>query len=423
MTQDISIASDENQAAPEEPWLTVVGIGDDGWAGLGPAAREAVRNADMLIGGERHLALVQEGPGDRRSWPSPMSTLVDEIVGLKNKRVCVLASGDPLLYGVGSQFARRLGAADLAVIPHVSTFSAVCARMLWAQPETRLVTLCGRPVETLHRELFDKARLVVFSADRSTPHAVAQLLRIRGFGPSRMTVFEHLGGNGETVRHFETAEISDHIDFAGLNSMAIECVAGPDADVLANVPGLPDDAFQHEGQITKCEIRAITLARLSPRPDELLWDVGAGSGSVGIEWMRAASGARAIAIEPRTDRVSLIKQNADKLGVPRLRIVQAEAPDALEGLPAPDAVFIGGGLTESEMSDICWQALAPGGRLVVNAVTLETEAVLLDAYGRLGGALTRLSVSRADPVGRFTGWRPSMPVTQWVATKPWALSE
>lgn len=423
MTQDSSTLSEVNQAAPTEPWLTVVGIGDDGWASLGPAAREAVRNADMLVGGERHLALVQEGPEDRRAWPSPMSTLVDEIVGLKGKRVCVLASGDPLLYGVGSQFARRLSAADLAVIPHVSTFSAVCARMLWAQPETRLVTLCGRPVETLNRELFDKARLVVFSADASTPHAVAQLLRIRGFGASHMTVFEHLGGIDESVTQFETADMSDHIDFAGLNAMAIECIAGPDAAVFANVPGLPDDAFDHEGQITKCEIRAITLARLSPRPDQLLWDVGAGSGSIGIEWMRAAPGARAIAIEPRNDRVALIKTNADKLGVPRLRIVQAEAPDALEGLPAPDGVFIGGGLTETEMSDICWQALAPGGRLVVNAVTLETEAVLLDAYGRFGGSLTRLAVSRADPVGRFTGWRPSMPVTQWVATKPWAPSE
>lgn len=405
------------------PWLTVVGIGDDGWAGLGPAARDAVRNADMLVGGERHLALVQEGPEDRRAWPSPMSTLVDEIVDLKGKRVCVLASGDPLLYGVGSQFARRLGTADLAVIPHVSTFSAICARMLWAQPETKLVTLCGRPVENMHRELFHNARLVVFSADRSTPHAVAQLLRNRGFGASRITVFGHLGGTDETVNHFETAEIGEQIEFAALNTMAIECVAGPDADVLANVPGLPDDAFEHEGQITKCEVRAVTLARLSPRPDELLWDVGAGSGSIGIEWMRAAPGARAIAIEPRPDRVALIETNADNLGVPRLMVVQAKAPGALEGLPEPNAVFIGGGLAEMEMSDICWRALAPGGRLVVNAVTLETEAVLLDAYGRLGGTLTRLAVSRADPVGRFTGWRPSMPVTQWVATKPWAPSE
>ncbi len=419
MTQRSSTASDET----EKPWLTVVGIGDDGWAGLGPAARDAVRSADMLVGGERHLALVPEGPADRRSWPSPMSALVDEIVGLKDTRVCVLASGDPLLYGVGSQFARRLGADDLAVIPHVSTFSAVCARMLWAQPETRLVTLCGRPVENVHRELFDKARLVVFSADRSTPHAVAQLLRNRGFGDSRMTVFGHLGGSDETVDHFATAEVGDQIEFAALNTMAIECVAGPDADVFSTVPGLPDDAFEHEGQITKCEVRAVTLARLSPRPDELLWDVGAGSGSIGIEWMRVAPGARAIAIEPRADRAALIATNADNLGVPRLKVIQAKAPDALEGLPVPNAVFIGGGLTEMEMSDVCWHALAPGGRLVVNAVTLETEAVLLDAYGRFGGTLTRLAVSRADPVGRFTGWRPAMPVTQWVATKPWAASE
>lgn len=401
------------------PWLTVVGIGDDGWEGLGPEAQVAVRGAELLVGGERHLALVPEGPADRRPWPSPMSTLVEELANMRGRRICVLASGDPLLFGVGSQFARRLGAQDMRVIPHVSTFAAVCAHMLWPQPETRLVTLCGRPVETLHRELFDRTRLVVFSAGSDTPHAVAKLLCRRGFGESRITVLEHLGGADETVRTFTPADLDGDIAFAGLNSIAIDCVAGPEAEVLATVPGLPEDAFDHDGQITKREIRAITLAHLSPRPDALLWDIGAGSGSIGIEWMRAAPGARAIALEPRDDRAARARANAANLGVPKLTVIQGEAPDALSGLEAPDAIFVGGGLTAAGMVDQCWEALGPGGRMVANAVTLETEAVLLEAHRRLGGDLTRLSVSRADPVGRFTGWRPAMPVTQWAIVKPW----
>ena len=419
VTQPLARLDPAQSRDAAKPWLTVVGIGDDGWEGLGPEARAAVRDAGLLVGGERHLALVREGPTDRRAWPSPMSTLVDELATMRGRRVCVLASGDPLLFGVGSQFARRLGRNDMRVIPHVSTFAAVCARMLWPQPETKLITLCGRPVETLHRELFGGARLVAFSADRTTPHAVARLLCKRGFGESRMTVLEHLGGADEAVRTFTATDIDDDVAFAGLNSIAVECTASADAEALATIPGLPDDAFDHDGQITKREIRAITLARLSPRPDALLWDIGAGSGSIGIEWMRAAPGARAIAVEPRQDRAARARANAANLGVPKLKVIESEAPDALSALDAPDAIFVGGGLTAAGMVDRCWEALGPGGRMVANAVTLETEAVLLETFQRLGGELTRLSVSRADPVGRFTGWRPAMPVTQWAIVKPW----
>ena len=401
-----------------EPWLVVVGIGDDGWVGLGPEARAAVERADVLVGGERHLALVPSEGKACESWPRDMRPFIDTLVQRQGARICVLASGDPLLFGAGTLFARRLGASDLRIIPHVSTFAVVCARMLWPQAETALLSVCGRPVEVLHQELFDGARLVIFSADCQSPHKVAQLLRDRGFDASRITVLEHLGGSDERLRSFQADALPADTVFADLNALAVQCVAGSEARILSKSPGLPDDAFLHDGQITKREVRSSSLALLSPRPGELLWDVGAGSGSVGIEWMRAAAHAEAIAIEARADRAARIVENAGRLGVPRLRVVEARAPEALEGLTTPDAVFVGGGLTEPGLLEACWTALKPWGRLVANAVTLESEAVLLQAHAEQGGDLVRLAVARAEPVGGFTGWRPAMPVTQWSIVKP-----
>lgn len=414
----ISPKTDIEPRSEPEPWLVVVGIGDDGWAGLGPAARAAVERADVLVGGARHLALVPAEGKTCESWPGDMRPFIDALVQRRGERICVLASGDPLLFGVGTLFARRLGTGDLAIIPHVSTFAVVCARMLWPQAETTLASVCGRPVEALHQELFDDARLVIFSADRQSPHQVAELLRDRGFGASRITVLEHLGGEDERLHAFRADNMPADVAFADLNALAVHCVAGAEARILSKAPGLPDDAFVHDGQITKREVRASTLALLSPRPGELLWDVGAGSGSIGIEWMRAAAHAQAIAVEARADRAARIAENAARLGVPRLRVVEARAPEALDGLAAPDAVFIGGGLTEPGVLEACWTALKPGGRLVANAVTLESEAVLLQAHGECGGDLVRLAAARADAVGGFTGWRPAMPVTQWSIVKP-----
>ena len=413
----MSGALDIAERAVAAPRIAVIGIGEDGWEGLSEAAKRLVREAELLVGGRRHLALVPEFGQERVIWPSDIGGFVERLRH-DGRAVAILASGDPMLYGVGALVAARLPAGSWHIIPAVSSFALACARLGWAVNETVLVSACGRPLEALHAELFDGARIVLLSADRATPHAVTALLAARGFTESRIAVLEHLGGPRERIRRFALGDWPADACFADLNLLAIECRAGPEARALSRAPGLPDDAFSHDGQISKREVRAVTLARLSPRPGELLWDIGAGSGSIGIEWMRAAPRARALGIEPRADRAARARANAAALGVPGYRVIEGRAPEALAGLTRPDAVFVGGGLTAPNLVEVCWDALAPGGRLVANAVTLESEAVLLDAFRARGGDLVRLAVSRADPVGGFTGWRPMMPVTQWAVEKP-----
>jgi precorrin-6Y C5,15-methyltransferase (decarboxylating) len=404
----------------DQPWLTVIGLGEDGFDGLSAAARKALARAERLVGGARHLALIPDAaaPGaQRHAWPSPMLPFLDVVASWRGAAVVVLASGDPLLYGVASTLLSRIDRGEMAVLPSVSAFQLACAAMVWPATETRLVSACGRPIEALALELYDGARIVLYSADGATPAAAAALLVAHGFGASRMTVLERLGSLEARGVSLTAHELGDR-RFAALNTVAIEIVGGPDHRPLPRIAGLPDDAFDHDGQITRREIRALTLARLAPTPGELLWDVGAGSGSIGIEWMRAAPGAHAIALEPRADRAARLRANAHRLGVPGLDLREARAPAGLAGLPRPDAVFLGGGATAPGVLDLAWAALKPGGRLVANAVTLETEAVLLKAREALGAELTRLQIAHADPVGRMTGWRPAMPVTQFVATKP-----
>lgn len=404
--------------ARSQPWLTVVGVTEDG--ALGTEAREALGGAAHVVGGERHLALAAGSipeRAERHAWPSPMLPFVDVVLGWRGAPTVILASGDPLLYGVGATFRARLPAEEMRVIPAVSAFQLACAAMLWPAAETTLITACGRPVESLAAELFDGARVILFSADGATPAAAARLLAAHGFGGSRVTVLERLGG-AEAAAHVFAADAIGDRRFDALNTVAIELVAGREARVLSRIPGLPDGAFENDGQITRREIRALTLARLAPTPGALLWDVGAGSGSIGIEWMRAAPRARAIGLEPRADRAARARLNAARLGTPGLRIVEAAAPAGFEGLPAPDAVFLGGGATADGVMELAFDALKPGGRLVANAVTLETEARITAFWGVHGGDLTRLQIANADAVGRMTGWRPAMPVTQYALEKP-----
>lgn len=398
-------------------WLTIIGIGDDGWEGLGPKARKAIEEAQTIIGGRRHIDMLPAGDQKREIWPSPIKPYLDEFIKRKDEQICVLASGDPMFYGVGSHLARRLAPEEMRIIPHISTFAIICARMRWPETETVLVTACGRPVEQLHPELFDKARIVLYSAGSETPAEAAALLTKRGFGESLISVFEHVGGRSEKRREFTAAALTENEEFAALNSLAIECIAGKGANIWAKTPGLPEAAFDTDGQITKRDVRAPTLARLSPRPGELLWDIGSGSGSIAIEWMRAAHAARAIAIEARADRAARIARNASQLGVPKLQIAQAKAPEALHNLAPPDAIFIGGGVTKKDMIETCWNALKPGGRLVANTVTLESEQVLFSAQQKYGGQLVQISISHAAPIGGFSGWKPARPVTQWSITK------
>ncbi len=398
-----------------KPWLHIIGIGEDGMEGLSASAKAALNQADVLVGDERHLAMVPADCRERLAWPSPFSALIETIEALKPRHVAVLATGDPLWFGVGSTFAKHIPMAELCVYPALSAFALATARMGWPLAECEMLSLHGRPFPLLQSAIQPGARLLILAHDGETPAKVAAALCQRGYGQSRITVLELMAGPDE-ARIEGTAADWGSRTVEPFHTLAVECVANRDAALLPRTPGLPDDAFQHDGQITKREVRAATLAALAPTPGALLWDVGAGSGSVAIEWMRSAAHTRAIAVERQQSRIGNIESNAAALGVPGLQVVAGQAPEVLADLPAPDAVFIGGGLS-AQTVDPCLRALKPGGRLVANAVTLQGEAVLFDAQERLGGALSRIAISRAEPVGPFLGWRPLMPVTQWSIRK------
>ncbi|MGK4584361.1 precorrin-6y C5,15-methyltransferase (decarboxylating) subunit CbiE [Kitasatospora sp. HPMI-4] len=399
--------------------VTVVGIGADGWAGLTGTARAALHAADAVIGGPRQLELLPpEVTADRLPWPSPLRPAVPGLLAEHaGRRLVVLASGDPMFYGIGRALAETVGPGRLRVLPHPSSVSYACARLGWPLEDTEVVSLVGRPLDTLTLALHPGRRLLVLSADAGTPAAVAALLTERGFGPSRLRVLEQLGGPEE--RQLDgRADSWPHRAGAALNLIAVECAPAPGAPRRSLVPGLPDDAYESDGQLTKRHVRAATIAQLAPVPGELLWDIGGGSGSIAIEWLRAHRSCRAVSVERDPLRAERIARNAAALGVPGLAVVTGPAPAALAELPTPDAVFIGGGLTAPGLLEACWNALPAGGRLVANTVTLESEALLTEWYRRHGGELLRLAVAHAVPVGGFTGWRQAMPVTQWSVVKP-----
>ncbi|MCQ8277086.1 precorrin-6y C5,15-methyltransferase (decarboxylating) subunit CbiE [Acetobacteraceae bacterium KSS8] len=397
-------------------WLSILGIGEDGVEGLREQARALLRNARLVVGGKRHLALAAPLIGAKTlPWPSPMEGAIPSILAHRGEPVVVLASGDPFCFGVGSLLMRHVAPAEMLCLPAPSAFSLACARLGWSLQDSAQLSICGRPIETLLPALQPGARLLVLCADASSPEAVRNLLVAHGFGGSRIVLLEALGGPRERV-----TELSGPPDrpVAALNMLAIELVAGPDARPIPLATGLPDRFFEHDGQITKQEIRAATLAALQPFRGGVLWDIGAGSGSVGIEWMLRHPANRAVALEPRADRAARTARNAASLGVPDLLVLPRAAPEGLDGLATPDAVFVGGGAAIPGVLERCWAALRPGGRLVVNAVTIETEAVLFDAHARWGGALTRLSVERLDRIGTMRGFRPAMTVTQYAVVHP-----
>jgi len=399
-------------------WLTVVGMGDDGFAGLGKAARRALIDASVIYGGERHLSMLPVClSATREPWPQPFD--IAPVLARRDTPVCVLASGDPMFYGVGATLARHLRADELRVLPAPSSVSLAAARLGWALQDAATVSLVGRPLAALQMHLHDGARVFVLSADGTTPAAVAAWLRERGFGATRMIVMEHLGNASERLIDARAHEWSVG-ETAQLNVIALDCRRDEARDTprLALTPGLPDDAYRHDGQLTKRDVRALTLGRLAPAPGELLWDVGAGCGSIGIEWMRAHASCRAIAIEANSERQRFIEHNRDALGVPGLQLIAGKAPDALEGLPAPDAIFIGGGVTAQGVLDACWSALKPGGRLIANAVTLEGEAALVAWRAQHGGTLTRIALAEAQALGSFETWRSALPITLLDSTKP-----
>ncbi|MFC9556504.1 precorrin-6y C5,15-methyltransferase (decarboxylating) subunit CbiE [Rhodococcus sp. NPDC056960] len=400
--------------------IVVVGIGADGWDGLAPSARREIVGADVVMGSARQLALLPDLAAQWVTWPSP---LVPALPGLfeqhHGRRVCVLASGDPMFHGIGVTLVDLLGAERVRVIPHPSSATLACARLGWAAHDTPVVSLVNRPVDTLLPALGDQTRLLVLSRDEHTPAAVADLLTERGFGPSRLSVLGEVGGPGES-RLDGTASGWSHDPGPRLNVIAIECRADAEASRLTRMPGLPDAAFTGDGQMTKHEIRALTLCALAPAAGELLWDVGGGSGTVAIEWMRTHPRCRAVTFERNAARVDQIETNATALGVPSLAVF-GDAPAAFGDVPSasstPDAIFVGGGVTQDGLLDECWSRLRVGGRLVVNAVTAESEALLLRWFSRCGGQLRKFQVYRGEPLGGFTAWRPQLPVAQWSVTK------
>jgi len=401
-----------------EPWLTVIGIGEDGADGLGEAARRYLQEAAVVFGGRRHLALAKALiGGEVLAWPTPFDAEMRQVLERRGEKVCVLASGDPFLFGVGATLSRVVPSAEMRTLPAPSAFSLAASRLGWPLQDLETVSLHGRPVELLRPLLHGGARILALTSDAEGPGTIARLLNGSGFGASRLTVLEALGGMQERTRS-TTAGHFDLEDINALNVLAIEVDSTREAPILPLAAGLADDLFDHDGQITKREIRAMTLSSLAPRRGELLWDIGAGSGSVGIEWMLAHPSLRAIAIEADPDRAARIGRNAAACGVPGLEIVTGTAPGALAGLAQPDAIFVGGGGSEAGVMDAAIAALRPGGRLVANAVTLEMEAVLLALQAAHGGELTRIAVSRASPVGSMQGWRAAMPVTQWSWVKP-----
>ncbi len=401
-----------------EKWLSVVGIGELGLAELSPSARGLVERATILVGGDRHLAML--GAEDSREqivWTSPLEHSIEQILQHRGTPVCILASGDPLCYGIGVTLLRYVSIEQMIIIPAPSTFSLVCARLGWSLTEVETLSLCGRHPDFLGAILAPNSKLLILSAGSETPQLVADLLIHQGYGSSRMTVLEHLGGNRERLVA-NIAKSWSEMDIAALNAIAVECVIDLDRTPLNRLPGLPDSAYHHDGQLTKREVRAITLAALAPLPGELLWDVGAGCGSIGIEWLRSHPRCQAIAIEQHDRRLQFITDNMTALGTPQLQLVRGQAPTALKNLPTPDAIFIGGGTTAAGLLDTCWAALRSGGRLVANAVTVESELQLLQWQQQVGGELTRIAIQRTSSIGTFLGWKPLIPVTQLVTIKP-----
>jgi len=365
-------------------WLSIIGIGEDGLEGLSSVGRSLLSLASVIVGGERHLAMLP--PEDRRQkllWTSPIQDSVNEIIRLRGQSVCVLASGDPMCYGIGVTLTRQIPLEEMTIIPSPSAFSLACSRLGWSLSEVETLSLCGRPPAWLNGVLYPGAKLLVLSADAQTPALAARLLRE-----------------------------------GGLNVVGISCISSHPTTLAPRLPGLPDSAYHHDGQLTKREVRAITLSRLAPLPGQLLWDVGAGCGSIAIEWLRSDRRCQAIAIEHHPTRLQYIADNAAALGTPHLQIVAGIAPSALEDLPQPDAIFIGGGITTPHLLETCWLALRPGGRLVANTVTIESELVLLQWHSKLGGELLRIGIEKAEPVGKFLGWKAMAPVTQWTVLKP-----
>ena len=398
-------------------WLTVVGMGEDGWEGLSNRARLAIKSTDVIVGSTRLLSFLPKTKAEIHEWPQPFSAVVEQIKPLAGRNTVILATGDPMNFGIVRKLLEFIPFEEMSIIPQVSAFSLAAARMGWSLPDCDCFTIHGRPAANVEAFIQPNARLLILTEDETSVAEVCRRLIARGFEGSKVTVLENMGGANERISNF-TADTNPNLDWSPLNVLSVQCIAGAQAKVFSRVAGLPDDAFVHDGQLTKREVRAATLAALAPAPDQVLWDIGAGCGSVSIEWMRVARGCEAIAIEHNEDRLKMIATNADQLGTPRLKIIAGKAPEALDGLRTPDAVFIGGGVGIAGVFETAWEKLKSGGRIVANVVTIEGEMHLYDLQEKHGGELVRMDVSVLSAVGPYRAMKPRMSVVQWKVTKP-----
>ena len=395
-------------------WLTIVGMGEDGWEGLSNRARLAIKTTDVIVGATRLLQLLPKTKAEIHEWPQPFSAVVERIKPFTGRNTVILATGDPMNFGVARKLMEFIPFAEMTIIPHISAFSLAASRMGWSLPDCDTLTLHGRPAANLEAFIQPDAKLIVLTADATTIPEIVSRLEARGFGQSQITVLENLGGDKERVTHY-----APHTEYSDLNTVAIHCIASQNAKIYSRLAGLPDEAFIHDGQLTKREVRAATLAALVPAPDQLLWDIGAGCGSVSIEWMRSTRGCEAIAFEHNADRLAMIGQNMDVLGTPRLKVITGKAPETFAGQPAPHAIFIGGGVGNAGVFETAWERLQPAGRLVANVVTIEGEMHLYDLQERHGGDLVKIEISNLTHVGSYRALKPRMAVTQWRVQKPW----
>ncbi len=395
-------------------WLTIIGMGEDGWEGLSNRARLAIKSTDVIVGSTRLLKLLPNLKAEIHEWPQPFSVVVERIKPLAGRNTVILATGDPMNYGVARKLMQFIPFTEMTIIPHISAFSLAASRMGWSLPDCDTLTLHGRPAANLEAFIHPDTKLIVLTADTSTILEIVQRLETRGFGQSEITVLENLGGDNERVSKYNPST-----EYSPLNTVAIHCIASFIAKIYSRLAGLPDEAFIHDGQLTKREVRAATLAALAPAPDQLLWDVGAGCGSIAIEWMRSTRGCEALAFEHNAERLNMIAQNMEALGTPRLKIVSGKAPETFANLPAPHAVFIGGGVGNAGVFETAWEALRPAGKLVANVVTIEGEMHLYDLQEKHGGELVKIEISNLTKVGPYRALKPRMAVTQWRAQKPW----
>ncbi len=398
-------------------WLSIIGVGEDGFEQLSKPAQALLEQAEILVSSHRIFDLLDDHEKEQITWGNSFAETIEKIMALKPRKVCILATGDPMFFGIGNTLTRYINADETEIVPSPSIFSLICAKLMWSQREAVAVSLHGRELNSLLRFLHPGAKLVLLSHDGQTPKKVAELLCHVGYEKTKISIFEHLGSEQETISH-TTADKFTLDSISGFNTIALQCNAEQSTIPTSRNPGLADHYFTSDGVMTKKHVRALTLSSLAPKPGEILWDIGAGSGTIAIEWLRSVEGTKAYAVEKLPERINYIRQNANKLGTPELTIIESVADSqTLEKLPEPDAIFIGGGSSDYELISYCWGRLKPNGRLVINSVSVDAEQNLLKAIKKFGGELSRIAIEHLQSLGQQQAWKPERTISHYYAQK------